>query len=403
MAALAEQDGLASSIGIEEEYLLVDRKTRDLAKDPPPGLLADCEARLEGQVSPELLRSQIEIGTRVCADVAEARRELGQLRATVAEVAAQHGLAPLAVSTHPYALWREQRHTDRDRYRAIAGEMEVVGRRALICGMHVHVGIEDPELRIDLMNQVRYFLPHLLVLSTSSPFWGGEDTGMMCYRLSVFHNLPRTGMPERFESYGEFERLVRNLVAAGVLQDGTKLWWDVRPSVRFPTLELRITDVCTRLDDAITIAALYQCLIRMLCRLRRENQRWRIYPQILMEENRWRAQRYGTEGELIDFGRWTTVDFAELLEEIIDLVREDAEALGCIAEVAHAREILARGTSAHTQRHVFHAALAAGADRKEALQAVVDWLIEETVHGLEPAPSRSEGDVAPPLAAQGPD
>ncbi len=384
MAASAEQNDLQSSIGIEEEYLLVDRATRDLAKDPPSSLLADCEARLEGQVSPELLRSQIEIGTRVCTDVAEARRELGHLRATIAEVAGQHGLAPLAVSTHPFAHWREQRHTNQSRYREIAGEMELVGRRALICGMHVHVGIEDPELRIDLMNQIRYFLPHLLVLSTSSPFWGGEDTGLMCYRLSVFHNLPRTGMPERFESYGEFERLVRNLVAAGVLQDGTKLWWDVRPSVRFPTLELRITDVCTRLDDAITVAALYQCLIRMLCRLRRENQRWRIYPQILMEENRWRAQRYGTDGELIDFGRWTAVPFADLLEEMIELIREDAEALGCIAEVAHAREILARGTSAHTQRHVFHAALTAGADRKEALQAVVDWLIEETVHGLAP-------------------
>ncbi len=383
MVAFADQDGLQSSIGIEEEYLLVDRRTRDLAKDPPSSLLADCEARLEGQVSPELLRSQIEVGTRVCANVAEARRELGHLRATIAEVAEQHGLAPLAVSTHPFAQWREQRHTDRDRYRAIAGEMEVVGRRALICGMHVHVGVEDPELRIDLMNQIRYFLPHLLVLSTSSPFWGGEETGLMCYRLSVFHALPRTGMPERFESYGEFERLIRNLVAAGVLQDGTKLWWDLRPSVRFPTLELRITDVCTRLDDAVTLAALYQCLIRMLCRLRRQNQRWRIYPQILMEENRWRAQRYGTEGELIDFGRWTAAPFADLLEEMLELIREDAEALGCIAEVAHAREILARGTSAHTQRHVFHAALAAGADRREALQAVVDWLIEETVHGLD--------------------
>ena len=372
----------ANTIGIEEEYLLVDRRTRDLASNPPPTLLSECEARLSGQVSPELLRSQIEIGTRVCSNVKQARAELAHLRATIAEVAADHGLAPVAVSTHPFAHWREQRHTDKSRYRAIAGEFEVVARRALICGMHVHVGVEDEELRIDLMNQVRYFLPHLLVLSTSSPFWDGEDTGLMCYRLSVFHNLPRTGMPERFESYAEFERLVRNMVAAGVLEDGTKLWWDVRPSVRFPTLELRIADVCTRLDDAITVAALYQCLIRMLCRLRGVNQRWRIYPQILMEENRWRAQRYGTEGQLIDFGRWAAVPFAELLEDIIELVREDAEALGCRAELEHAREILARGTSAVTQRHVYNAALAAGADHTEALKAVVDWLIEETVRDV---------------------
>ncbi len=372
----------ANTIGIEEEYLLVDRRTRDLASNPPPTLLSECEARLSGQVSPELLRSQIEIGTRVCGNVKQARAELAHLRATIAEVAADHGLAPVAVSTHPFAHWREQRHTDKSRYRAIAGEFEVVARRALICGMHVHVGVEDEELRIDLMNQVRYFLPHLLVLSTSSPFWDGEDTGLMCYRLSVFHNLPRTGLPERFESYAEFERLVRNMVAAGVLEDGTKLWWDVRPSVRFPTLELRIADVCTRLDDAITVAALYQCLIRMLCRLRGVNQRWRIYPQILMEENRWRAQRYGTEGQLIDFGRWAAVPFAELLEDIIELVREDAEALGCRAELEHAREILARGTSAVTQRHVYNAALAAGADHTEALKAVVDWLIEETVRDV---------------------
>ena len=206
---------------------------------------------------------------------------------------------------------------------------------------------------------------------------------MLCYRLSVFHNLPRTGTPERFDSYNEFELLVAHLVSAGVMEDGTKLWWDLRPSVRFPTLELRVPDVCTRLDDAITIAALYQSLLSKLCRLHGDNQRWRIYPQILMDENRWRAQRYGTEGEMIDFGRWQTVPVPELIEELIDLVREDAEELGCLAEVEHAREIVARGTSAHTQRHVYNAALTAGAEREEALRAVVDWLISETVNGME--------------------
>ena len=389
-----EPEETAASLGIEEEYLLVDRQTRDLVQDPPASLLPECEAELSSQVSPELLRSQIEIGTRVCYDIKEARAELAHLRRTVAEVAGRHGLAPIAVSTHPFARWRDQRHTDKDRYRIITDELEVVARRALICGMHVHVGIEDAELRIDLMNQVRYFLPHLLALSTSSPFWEGDDTGLLCYRLSVFHNLPRTGMPERFESYSAFQRLVENMVSVGVLEDGSKLWWDVRPSVRFPTLELRVADVCTRLDDAITVAALYQCLISMLRRLRRDNQRWRIYPQILMEENRWRAQRYGLEGALIDFGQWAAVPFADLLEEIIDLVREDAEALGCLGEVEHAREILARGTSAHTQRHVYNAALTAGADPQEALRAVVDWLIEETVHGVDTATALPAGQDA---------
>ncbi len=388
---MTKQKALAS-IGVEEEYLLVDRETRDLADDPPPTMMAECEALLEGQVSAELLRSQIEIGTRVCHSIRQARVELARLRGTIGQVAARYGLAPIAVSTHPFALWRRQQTTDKDRYRVIADEMELVGRRALICGMHVHVGVEDEELRVDLMNQVRYFLPHLLALSTSSPFWEGEDSGMLCYRLSVFHNLPRTGMPDRFESYGELQRLIANLISVGVLEDGTKLWWDVRPSVRYPTLELRIPDVCTRLDDAMTVAAIYQCVLHMLFRLRSDNQRWRLYPRILMEENRWRAQRYGADGELIDFGKWQAQPFADLLDELIELVHDDAEELGCLAEVEHAREIVARGTSAHTQRHVYNAALAAGAEKDEALRAVVDWLIEETVHNLEPARPAAAGN-----------
>jgi len=368
------------TIGIEEEYLLVDRRTRDLVTEIPENLMSACESALGDRVSPELLRSQIEVGTSVCGGLDEARAELAAMRGRIVELADPFGLAPIAVSTHPFASWKAQRATERDRYQQIADELEVVGRRALICGMHVHVGIENADLRIDLMNQVRYFLPHLLALSTSSPFWRGEETGLMCYRLSVFDNLPRTGLPEQFDSFSEFERLVTNLVSVGVLDNGTKLWWDIRPSVRFPTLEMRITDMCTRLDDAITIAALYQSVLHTLLRLRRDNQRWRLYPQMLMEENRWRAQRYGTEGELVDFGKWAAVPFPSLLEELIDLVRYEAELLGCIAEIEHAREIVSRGTSAHTQRHVYSAALAAGADQEEALRDVVDWLIEETAH-----------------------
>ncbi|HLB79864.1 MAG TPA: carboxylate-amine ligase [Dongiaceae bacterium] len=379
MSAPAEP---AFTLGIEEEYLLVDRASRDLVRDPPAGMMEECQALLQGQVSPEFLRSQIEVGTRVCHSLAEARADLARLRATIAAVAGRHGLAPIAASTHPFAAWDEQKHTDKERYNLLARDLQAPARRLLICGMHVHVGLEDPQLRIDLMGQIAYFLPHLLALSTSSPFWRGEDTGLKSYRIAVFDELPRTGLPETFDSYGEFERHLRVLVDAGLIEDGSKLWWDVRPSSRFPTLEMRITDVCTRLDDAICIAAIYRCLLRMLYRLRRANQRWRRYAAMLINENRWRAQRYGLDEGLVDFGKGAIVPYATLLEEIIDLVREDAEHFGCTAEVAHARRILAAGTSAHRQIATFRAALAAGRSRDEALRAVVDALIEETVAGL---------------------
>jgi carboxylate-amine ligase len=248
--------------------------------------------------------------------------------------------------------------------------------------MHVHVGLGDDELRIDLLGQVSYFLPHLLALSTSSPFWQGQDTGLKSYRISVFDELPRTGLPESFESYGEYARHVEILIRAGVIEDASKLWWDVRPSARFPTLELRIPDVCTRLRDGIAVAAMYVCILRMLYRLKRNNQRWRRYSNMLIQENRWRAQRYGYAEGLIDFGIGEIVPYAELLDEIIELVRPDAEMLDCIEEVEQARDILKRGTSADRQRAAFAKSVADGASEKEALVAVVDFLIDETVAGL---------------------
>ncbi len=372
----------AFTIGIEEEYLLVDRVTRDLVRDPPAELLDECQALLEGRASPEFLRCQIEVGTGICGTMAEARADLARLRRTVAAVASRHGLAPIAASTHPSAAWDAQQRTDKERYHRIARDIQAPARRLTICGMHVHVGIADPDLRIDLMSQAAYFLPHLLALSTSSPFWRGLDTGLKSYRIAVFDELPRTGLPEQFDSYGEFERHLNVLVAAGVIEDGSKLWWDIRPSVRFPTLEMRISDVCTRLDDAIAVAALYRCLLRMLWRLRRHNQRWRRYAAMLVNENRWRAQRYGFDEGLVDFGRGEIVPYAELLEEMIALVAEDAAHFGCAAEIAHARDILARGTSAHRQVARYREALAGGSEPAEALTAVVDWLVEETVAGL---------------------
>lgn len=370
------------TIGIEEEYLLVDKATRDLVVDVPEFVMIECQRRLEDQVSPEFLQSQIEIGTQVCGNLKQAAQEVARMRRTVAEVAAEHGLAPIASSTHPFAAWDRQKHTDKERYNILARDMQAVARRLVICGMHVHVGFDDDELRIDLLGQISYFLPHLLALSTSSPFWRGEETGLKSYRIAVFDELPRTGMPPAFDSYGEYARHVDVLVRAGLIEDASKLWWDVRPSARFPTLEVRIPDVCTRLRDGICIAALYLCLLRMLYRLKRNNQRWRRYSNMLIAENRWRAQRYGIDQGLVDFGIGKIVPYAELLEEMIDLVRVDALALDCLPEVEHARKIVTAGTSAHRQLAVYRKATEDGADRQEALCRVVDMLIEETVAGL---------------------
>jgi len=370
------------SIGIEEEYLLVDRKTRDLVRDAPDSLMSECERRLKGRVSPEFLQCQIEIGTSKCDNVKAAAEEVAYLRRTVADVAGEHDLAPIAASTHPFAIWEEQKHTRKERYNVLARDMQGVVRRLLICGMHVHVGLDDDELRIDLLQQVAYFLPHLLVLSTSSPFWRGEDTGLKSYRLAVFDEMPRTGLPESFDSFAEYERHLEIMIRAGLLEDGTKLWWDVRPSARFPTLEMRIADVCTHVNDTVAIAALYVCLLRMLYRLKRSNQRWRKYSNMLVKENRWRAQRYGFDEGLVDFGKGEIVDYEGLLEEILELTEVDALSLDCVEEVRHAREIVKRGTSAHQQIDIYEEARNNGADKTEALRQVVDFLIEETVAGL---------------------
>lgn len=369
----------AFTLGIEEEYLLVDRVSRDLVADPHPGLFEAAQAALGPHVSPEFMRSQIEIGTGICSSLREARGQLQRFRATLADVTAQHGLAIVAASTHPFADWGGQKHTDKERYNALARDIGGPVRRLLICGMHVHVGIEDPELRIDLMSQASYFLPHLLALSTSSPFWRGADTGLKSYRLAVFNELPRTGLPEIFDSFGEFQRHLDVLVKAGLIEDGSKLWWDLRPSSRFPTLEMRISDACTLLDDALCIAAMYRCILRMLYRLRRGNQRWRRYAAMLINENRWRAQRYGLDEGLVDFGKGRIVPMRDLIEELIDLLAEDAAFFGCSMELEHARTILDRGTSAHRQLAVYNAAMAEGLEPRAALMRVVDRLIDETV------------------------
>jgi carboxylate-amine ligase len=372
------------TVGIEEEYLLVNLETLDLENDPPTSLLEECRDRChhKEQVSRELLRSQIEVGTRKSSTIQEAREDLARLRRVVTEVAANHGLAPIAASTHPFARWIDQKQTERDRYSMLSSEMQATARRMMICGMHVHVGIDNDDLRIDLLSQMTYFLPHLLALSTSSPFWEGADTGLKSYRLTVFDALPRTGLPESFSSYGEFKRHIKVLVKAGLIEDSSMIWWDLRPSFRYPTLETRIFDMCTNIDDAACLAAINMCLLRFLYGLRRNNQSWRRYNRMLINENRWRAMRYGIDGGLLDLAKGEVVGFDKLLDEILELISEDARALGCEAEVAHVRTIMQRGTSSHQQVECFQQAIAGGAEKPAALRQVVRHLIDQTQQGL---------------------
>ncbi len=377
-----KRDEPAFTLGVEEEYLLVDKETRGLVIDPPATLMAEAEAKCGSQVTSELLRSQIEVGTKVCKNVQEARKDLARLRKNIIEVADNHGLAPIAASTHPFSDWTEQKHTEKDRYDELTHEMQGAARRLVICGMHVHVGIEDDDLRIDLMNQLAYFLPHLLAMSCSSPFWCGRDTGLKSYRLTIFDALPRTGLPERFASYAEYQRHVHVLIDAGLIEDSTRIWWDLRPSGKFPTLETRIMDVCTRLDDTIALTSLLVCIMRMLYRLRTRNQRWRIYTSMLIRENRWRAMRYSFDEGMIDFAKGSVVPFEELIDEMLSLVAEDAVALGCEKELGGIRTILSRGTSAHQQLRKFEREREAGASVEESLRAVVDTLIANTAKGL---------------------
>jgi carboxylate-amine ligase len=371
------------TVGIEEEYLLVDRESRDVVSDPPQEIFAQCQAIAGDKVvNAELLRSQIEVDTRVCETVAEARQDLGRLRRLTRQVADGYGLAPIAASTHPFAEWHIQRQTHKARYDLLFRDMQSLARRLLICGMHVHVGIEDDDLRVDLMNKFTHFLPLLLALSTSSPFWQGEDTGLKSYRLTVFDNFPRSGLPERFESFEDYEHHVDILRRAGVMEDATFIWWDLRVSARYPTLETRVADMCTRLDDSASIAALTQSILHYLYRLRCDHKRWPVYSRFLIDQNRWRAMRYGYDEGLVDFATAEVIPIENLLEDIVERVRVDADALGCSDEIEAVLEIPKRGSSAHQQLNAYQAALGEGLEQEQALTRVVDWLIDETVREL---------------------
>ncbi len=373
----------ALSFGIEEEYFLVHRDTRDLVREEQPKLMAALKAALGDQVCGEFLCSQIEIGTRVCHSPQDARLELARLRNSVIELADTHGLSVMAASTHPFARWSEQKVVDQPRYHDIAHDLADVGNRLSTCGMHVHVGIEDCETRIGIMNRARQFLPLLLALSSSSPFWQGRNTGLRCFRLAVTDSQPRSGLPEHFDDWDHYEQATALLRRSGAIDDPTKIWWDIRPSSRFPTLEMRMTDVCPRIDDAVTVALLFVCICRMLCRTHSVADR--AQSLLVLNENRWRAQRYGIAGELIDFERRQLVPCAALVRALLTAIAQDAEAQGCTSEIDRVAEILTCGTSADRQIAAYEDMRESGCTDAEALKGVVDLLVSETRKVEKPA------------------
>jgi glutamate---cysteine ligase / carboxylate-amine ligase len=369
------------TLGIEEEYFLVDLSSRALVRDPPATVLEECKEALGTQFSAEYQRSQVEIATKICRTMAEARSDLLHLRNTVAAIANRHGLAPMAASTHPFTPWRTQLHADKHRYREIANELKTLGRRMVIGGMHVHVAIENNEERITTMNDVRPYLALLLALSTSSPFWQGENTGLKSYRTAINDATPRNGIPERFKTWRDYCEALECLVRSGVIEDATKIWWDLRPSARFPTLELRITDVCPLIDDAVCIAALFRCLCRCVHRQRSTASGIPNYPLLLLNENRWRAQRYGLEGGFVDPQRCEVVESGRWVSDVLGMVAEDAEFFASQPEMHHTRTLLVRGTSADRQLALYWQELDRGERPGDALRAVVDAFIAETLSG----------------------
>jgi len=369
------------TLGVEEEYLLVNQEDGELAV-MPEAMMQACRSELGGYVSPEFLRCQIEVGTPICTNLSEARHHLSRLRRTVARHAAEFGLAPISVACHPWANWRDQDHTDKARYNAIYREMGLMARRMLICGMHVHVGIEDTEQRIQIMNQMANFLPILLTLSCSSPYWLGEDTQLSSYRTTVFSGYPRTGIPPVFDHWAEYETATSNLCKMEVMDDTTKIWWDIRPSGRFPTLETRICDACPRLDETLALVAMVQATSRMLWRLNENNIAWRRLDALSLQENRWRAARYGLSGGLINHQGTDIEPLSDLVIEWRSLIEEDAEALGCLAELDDIENILLRGNAAIRQRDFIKSMQATGADDMQCRRLLIKEMAKEFLEGI---------------------
>ena len=387
------------TLGIEEEFLIVNRDTRELSSSVEP-LLAEGKELLGEQIKAELLKSQIEVGSNICQNIDEIRAEIIRLRRTIHELAEAHNCEIIAASTHPFSHWQNQEITEGPRYEDMVSNMQQVTRRLLICGMHVHIGFgqtpEHYELIMDIQNQLRYFLPHLLAYSVSSPFWQGRATGIQSYRSIVYTALPRSGIPPIFSSFADYVHMVRVLGDVGTLKrgesagskdgtisgiDATRIWWDSRPHLKFGTLEVRVCDICTRVEDAVTLVAMIQAIVAFLIHLRELNLSWRIYPDTLVSENKWRSARHGVHGKLVDFGKRKEVPLVDLTRELVDLLDDSAHALGTSDELRRLETIVTEGTSADRQLAVYRAALADGASEKDALVAVVDHLVRETGEG----------------------
>ncbi|MDF1503479.1 carboxylate-amine ligase [Roseisolibacter sp. H3M3-2] len=361
------------TLGVEEEYQIVDPQTRALRSHI--GRMLEDEAFAALELKPELHQSMVEVGTPVCRTPADVRTELVRLRKAMIDLLAKDGLTIASAGSHPFSHWWDQEITPLERYVGVKQDMGDLAHRLLIFGMHIHVGVEDRELAIDLVNASRYFLPHLLCLSTSSPFWIGRNTGLKSYRSSVFRGFPRTGIPTKMESWGEFEQYIETLVETGSIPNGSKIWWDVRPHYKYPTIEFRICDACTRVDEAVCLAAIVQALAYKLWKLRRDNLSWRDYSSRLIEENKWRAMRFGLSGRLIDFGRRTEQPAPALIRELVEWFLGDVvDELGTRKEVEYVYRILEEGSSADRQLRTY--------ERTGSLEAVVDQLIAETAEGV---------------------
>jgi carboxylate-amine ligase len=362
------------TIGIEEEYQIIDPRTREL-RAYITEILQEDEYILR-EVKPELHQSIVEVGTTVCQTPAEAGAELRRLRTLVRGLARKKDLSIAAAGTHPFSSWTDQEITPLERYLGVKQDMQDLAQQLLIFGTHVHIGIEDREFLIDAMNVSRYFLPHLLCLTSSSPFWIGRNTGLKSYRSVVFRNFPRTGVPRVMQSYGDYSYLLERLVNTRCIPDGSKIYWDVRPHHLYPTLEFRFADVCTRVEEAVCLAAILQAIIAKLWKMRADNTTFRVYPADLIEENKWRAVRYGLEGQLIDFGKERECPARELILELIEwFIADVVDELGSRAEVEYAYKILEHGSSADRQIRVFR--------ETGDLRAVVDSVVSETEQGLD--------------------
>ena len=360
------------TLGIEEEYQIIDPDSRELTSFISE-FLEKGAVIFKDQVKPELLQSQIEIGSNVCRDINELEDDLKSIRSSLGSFVQENGNKIAAAGTHPFSHWRDQVVTDRDRYHGLFDSMQYVAKRLLIFGMHVHIGIEDKNLRIDVMNQMRYFIPHILCLSTSSPFWLGEPTGFKSYRSIIFEDLPRTGIPEKFDSFQNYEAYIKTLIDSNTIEDPSKIWWDMRPHHTFPTLEFRICDCPTKADEAIAIAALVQALVAKMIMLKSNNQTWREYRGSLINENKWRSMKSGVESNLIDFGRQIEIPFKDLFNEMMEFIDDVVDSLGSRKQIDYLKKIVENGTSADRQIKIFN-------KNKNKLD-VVDNLISETMEG----------------------